>query len=58
MTRKDFELIALTIRSHTDSEAERFNLGESFSATLSDANPAFDKDRFMAACLTPYGYAG
>lgn len=53
MTRKDFELIARTIRElpldHIASEQRRL-IAYSFAGHLAATNDQFDKDRFIAAC--------
>lgn len=52
MTRKDFELIARTVRNlHGISEDTRRNIAWQFANDLSETNPQFDKARFVAACL-------
>jgi hypothetical protein len=62
MTRKDFQLIAETIRTMPTFEATaqadgpeievlRFSaLCNRFAEELATTNPRFDKDRFIAAC--------
>ena len=61
MTRKDFELIARTVRdmtlvncdTHDKLESARFhreNIARRFAWSLSQANPAFDRARFLTAC--------
>jgi len=58
MTRKDFELIAATLRycdAHTDTvEEERLVrwVAEKFADVLAGANPRFDRVRFVKAAQT------
>ncbi len=48
MTRKDFELIADTIR--TMPETIRLRVAVDFATALSGTSPRFDHGRFMHAC--------
>lgn len=56
MSRKDFELIAATIRNYgpiADSTAKdnrRAGMARAFAKALSATNPRFDSDRFIKAC--------
>ena len=54
MTRKDFELIASTIRnmpSHAASlRTARESCARAFADALGATNPRFDKARFLKAC--------
>ena len=49
MTRKDFELIAKTIREARLSHSDRVNLAWDFANVLSTTNPRFDEYRFVIA---------
>jgi hypothetical protein len=56
MTRKDFELIARTIRQtrqyQLDSQLIPFDkLVTEFAFNLASTNPRFDHDRFVRACF-------
>lgn len=59
MSRKDFELIAQTLRychAHCDTAQESTTVAwvaEKFSEFLAPTNPRFDAARFMAAALLP-----
>jgi hypothetical protein len=57
MTRKDFELIAMTLKDTTEGfdadgdcrfgvEVAALNLADALATT----NPRFDRERFLAAC--------
>lgn len=48
MSRKDFELIAATVRSL--SPAMREQVARAFAAKLAGANAGFQPDRFLKAC--------
>lgn len=49
MTRKDFQLIADTIKTSTTSaNLERVSIG--FANALMETNPRFDRNRFLKAC--------
>ncbi len=54
MTKKDFTLIARTIREQRDGsdlmniQANRF--ARAFARELRSTNPLFDTERFLAAC--------
>lgn len=54
MTRRDFELIAETVKGLTlegsEPNEERRHVAESFAARLDDTNPRFDRARFLKAC--------
>ena len=57
MTRKDFELIADTIRNLRDAsyesgvnELQREMIAKQFAAALRSTNPNFNRDRFVRAC--------
>lgn len=56
MTRKDFNLIAQTIKmlpssDHKGIDTVRFDaLCSQFADALSSTNPRFDRERFIAAC--------
>lgn len=51
MTRKDFELIAATIRTlDRTSERVRVYIAVEFADNLASTNPHFDRARFIAAC--------
>jgi hypothetical protein len=49
MSKKDFELIAATIRGLRD-EFVRGYVARAFVDRLRASNPAFDKARFLKAC--------
>jgi len=53
MTRKDFVLIARTIRNSSEiiDETALEALAENFAEELAETNPNFDRDRFLSACL-------
>ena len=58
MTRKDFELIARTIKGFDFPDSEQqygYQIQESFAESMADSlsstNPAFNKARFIAECL-------
>jgi hypothetical protein len=55
VSRKDFELIARTLRSWRDSLGDRkaWSLANDFADELARANPEFDRVRFMRACGCP-----
>lgn len=56
MTRRDFELIAATIRlcgetAHSQTaQATVSDLANRFARALAVTNPAFDRARFLRAC--------
>lgn len=52
MTRKDYELIAATIRRCDISYADTDEVARTFAADLAQTNPRFDPDRFLEACGT------
>ena len=58
MTRKDFELIAETIRNlsvTTDpllADAIRSTVADQFADALASTNPRFDRGRFIRACVS------
>jgi hypothetical protein len=49
MSRKDFELIAATIRSLRDDFVRAY-VARAFAGQLRTTNPDFDKARFLKAC--------
>ena len=50
MSRKDFELIARTIRfAHMDAASRRL-IAIEFADTLRATNARFNRDRFLRAC--------
>lgn len=51
MTRKDFELIASTIRGF--EPFVRLHIADEFATALASTNPRFDRARFLAACVPP-----
>jgi hypothetical protein len=55
MTRKDFELIAETIKSFQDADAGLIDaLARTFADRLRATNKQFNRDRFIRACgVTP-----
>jgi len=50
MTEKDFELIARTIAELPTGDMGQEYIAARFANVLANANPAFDKARFMKAC--------
>lgn len=50
MTRKDFELIATTIKALKVSKKARASIAQEFAQALATTNPRFDLDRFVKAC--------
>lgn len=52
MTRKDFELIAQTLRYADEivDETAMEALADVFANALSNTNPNFDRARFLTAC--------
>lgn len=57
MTRKDFELIAATIKDelqHVACGEEQRNtvcsVAEAFARSLRASNPSFNRERFLRAC--------
>jgi hypothetical protein len=54
MTAKDFELIADTLRRvcplDTQTTVEKSVVIAGFLAVLREANPRFDRERFLRAC--------
>jgi len=52
MTRKDFNLIAKTIRLLDVDAATRAHVARVFAASLSTTNPGFDRERFVAATVS------
>ena len=48
MTRKDYELIADTIRTDCPLSG-RLRLAEAFALKLAEDNPRFDRERFIKA---------
>lgn len=53
MTRKDFVLIAETVRFLTVSPATRALIAADFGNALRGTNPNFDKERFIDAATKP-----
>ena len=51
MTRKDFVLIAQTIKWARVSATERQLIAEDFARSLSSTNESFDASRFIRACV-------
>lgn len=57
MTKKDFELIAATIkdgiginRANSAALATQQRIAERFATELAATNPRFDRERFLKAC--------
>jgi hypothetical protein len=50
MSRKDFVLIAATIKALAISPEDRKLVAEDFAYTLRTTNPNFKRERFLAAC--------
>lgn len=53
MSRKDFELIAATLKlafDNTGTADDRYNVCVEMAAVLGSTNPRFDRDRFLQAC--------
>ena len=52
MTRKDYVMIAKTIKGHTDGEEDHVMRGFALSMVieLQKENPRFDRVRFLKAC--------
>ena len=52
MTRKDFELIAATIKARRDHIGSAYTelLAEDFAQALKATNQQFNRDRFIRAC--------
>lgn len=50
MTKKDFELIARTIARLPLAPQDIGIIADDFADALRSTNPAFNKDRFLAAC--------
>lgn len=53
MTKKDYELIAETIRGLEVSQLVRERIALQFGQALSGTNPLFDHGRFLDAAITP-----
>jgi hypothetical protein len=63
MTKKDFELIAATLQTvrdvdlsgpafaSADADAVHADICRTFAAALAGTNPAFDRSRFLRACV-------
>lgn len=51
MTRKDFVLIASTVASLPVNKETRKAIARDFAIALETTNPAFDRDRFVTACM-------
>jgi len=57
MTRKDFQLIATVLKSHSDSPMNRCvieQLALTFATELAKTNPNFNQQRFVKACMPPF----
>jgi hypothetical protein len=50
MSRKDFVLIAATIKALAISPEDRKRVAEDFAYTLRTTNPNFNRTRFLTAC--------
>lgn len=51
MTKKDFDLLAETVRTHQwRDDYERFLFASHLASKLEKTNPRFDRDRFIRAC--------
>jgi hypothetical protein len=50
MTRKDFELVARTIKKLNFTQAHKLFIAESFADALTGTNAGFDRARFLKAC--------
>jgi hypothetical protein len=50
MSRKDFVLIAATIKALAISPEDRKRVAEDFAYTLRTTNANFKRERFLAAC--------
>jgi hypothetical protein len=50
MTRKDFVLIAATIKALAISPEDRVLVAEDFAYALGNTNPNFNRGRFLTAC--------
>lgn len=50
MTKKDFELIARTIRNINLPAKGRFRVALEFADTLEEEYPKFNRNKFMEAC--------
>jgi len=50
MSRKDFVLIAATIKALAISPEDRKRVAEDFAYTLRTTNPNFKRERFLTAC--------
>jgi len=53
MTRKDFQLIADTLRGIGNDVCraeQRDQIAKAFARALKDTNPSFNRNRFLAAC--------
>jgi hypothetical protein len=55
MSRKDFVLIAETIRFMDVDAATRLVIAREFAESLKRTNPRFDADRFVTAATLPIG---
>lgn len=60
MTRKDFELIAATIKNmrgfaFQEAPATREDVAKAFANVLHQTNPRFNWAKFVAACLPKEG---
>ena len=49
MTRRDFELIARTIRA-LPARSNRIDMACRFAASLGAHHPAFQREKFLTAC--------
>lgn len=52
MTRKHFEAIACTVRNSAVDDAARATIARELAVTLSRFNSGFDRERFIAACVS------
>jgi hypothetical protein len=50
MTRKDFVLIAATIKALAISPEDRVQVADDFASALRNTNPNFKRERFLTAC--------
>lgn len=53
MSRKDFELIAGTIKALAVEPADRAHIASAFCHALRTTNEAFNSAKFMRACGVP-----
>ena len=52
MTKKDFELIASTVKALIVPSETRKTIAWAFAHALAATNPRFDAQRFVIACMT------